>query len=72
MFHRIRDRHANALKELKSMATSWDALETVMVDTGDEHRFYGVQARLLQQQNDAAVFRNTILGYYQNLSGLVF
>ena len=71
LFNRIRDHHADALEELKEMAESWNSLEKIMVgENEDEKRFYGVQARFAQQQVDAAVFRDTIIGYYGNLSGL--
>ena len=72
LFNRIRDHHADALEDLKEMAESWNSLEKIMVeDSHDAARFYGVQARFAQQQVDAAVFRDTIIGYYGNLSGLV-
>jgi len=71
LFDRIRDHHDSALQALKGMAESWDGLEDTMLLAGDGKRFYGVQARFAQQQNDAAVFRDVIIGYYQNLSGLV-
>ena len=71
LFNRIRDHHADALEDLKGMAESWNSLEKIMVEENeDEKRFYGVQARFAQQQVDAAVFRDTIIGYYGNLSGL--
>ena len=53
------------------MVKSWNSLQQVMVDGGDGARFYGVQARFAQQQVDASVFHDTVIGYYQNLSGLV-
>ena len=71
LFDRIRDRHESALVELKGMAASWNDLEEVMLAQGDNERFYGVQARFLQQENDAAVFAEDVMSYYRNLSGLV-
>lgn len=44
----------------------WDSLEGA-VDTA---RFEGVKARLLQQENDAQVFTDVIVGYDRNVSGL--
>lgn len=67
LFDRIRDRHDGALKELAGMASTWDALGPHMV--GDD-RFAGVQARFAQHINDAAVFRTTVIDYYEELSGL--
>ena len=57
--------------DLNGMVKSWNSLQQVMVDGGDGARFYGVQARFAQQQVDASVFHDTVIGYYQNLSGLV-
>ena len=71
LFQRIRDRHAGALVELGGMAAAWDALGPVW-PKGDEARFHGVQARFREQVADAAMFRKTIMGYYENISGLTF
>ncbi|EGB04646.1 hypothetical protein AURANDRAFT_10378, partial [Aureococcus anophagefferens] len=67
LFDRIRDRHAGALDELRGMAATWDGLEAAL---GGDARFAGVRARFLQQMNDAAVFSDTIMGFYGALSGL--
>ena len=67
LFDRVRDRHAGALDELRAMAATWDALERAL---GDDARFAGVRARFLQQTNDAAVFSDTIMTFYEQLTGL--
>jgi alpha-glucuronidase len=72
LFRRIRDRHADALEELRAMAASWDALGPAMEAAGDGERFRGVRARLAQQVHDAGIFSDTIMSYYHDVSGLDF
>ena len=62
----IRDGHREAVKEVGDMMNAWTALRGQI----DQPRFEGVQARFLQQQNDAAVFASIIIDYYHNVSGL--
>jgi len=67
LLERIRATHAAALADVAAMAATWDALEPHL---GADPRWAGVRARFLQQRNDAAVFSDTILSYYAQLSGL--
>ena len=59
-----------ALEDLRGIVAAWEALEAGMVGAGDGARWAGVKARFDQQMNDAAVFSETIMGFYKELSGL--
>ena len=64
LFEFIRQTHRAAVQEVGEMARDWDSLEGMV----DEGRFKAVQARFLQQANDARVFSDVVTGYYANVS----
>eukprot|EP00935_MAST-01C_sp_MAST-1C-sp1_P002178 g2178.t1 len=64
LFEFIRQTHGAAVQEVGEMARDWDSLEGMV----DEGRFKAVQARFLQQANDARVFSDVVTGYYANVS----
>ena len=66
---RIGDRHRAALIELQGMADAWNKLEDEMEN---DERWSGVRDRFLQQINDAAVYSEQIVGYYESIAGYEF
>ena len=58
--------HTRGVLEAAELAAQWDTLRGTM----DEARFTGVQGRFKQQVHDAGVFKEVILSFYANISGL--
>lgn len=67
LFQRIRNRHSAALDDVRGFVASWGALQAGMASAGDAVRWAGIKVRLDQQLNDAVVFSEVILGYYEEL-----
>ena len=60
----IKDGHAAALAEAKTLAADWASLEGLV----DAFRFKGVQARFANQIVDATTFKELLVGYWTNLT----
>ena len=65
LYEHIRFTHADAVKQARALAASWDTLAG-QVDAG---RFAGVQARFAQQVRDAAQMADDVMAQYQAWSG---
>ena len=65
LLDRIRETHRVALENATAMARAWDSLEESL---RDKHLFAAVQRRFAQQLNDAAVFSQVLLQYYDSLA----
>ena len=63
---RVRDGHAQAVKDAAAMAEEWAALDWLV----EPARHEAVSARFAQQVNDAATLAEVVVGYYHNVSGL--
>ena len=65
LYEHIRFTHADAVKQARELAASWDTLDGQV----DAVRFAGVQARFAQQVRDAAQMADDIMAQYQAWAG---